>query len=85
MDDFLSDMKGNYDLILIDSPPLMAVADSLSLARDVDGIVLVVAAKQTRKDDMVKSVRNIEKINIPIVGLVLTKVNVKRKQYYYYE
>ncbi len=85
MDDFLSDMKGKYDLVLIDSPPLMAVADSLSLARDVDGIVLVVAAKQTRKDDMVKSVRNIEKINIPIVGLVLTKVNIKRKQYYYYE
>jgi len=72
-----------FDIVLIDSPPLLSVADSLTLARCVDGIVLVAASKVTKKEDLVKSVRSIEKINKPIVGVVLTKVKMKNKKYYY--
>lgn len=84
VDALFNHVKGIYDLILIDSPPVLPVADSLTLARDVDGVVLVVACKQTKKDDMVNSVKNIEKINVPILGLILAKVNVKKNNYYYY-
>jgi len=73
-----------FDIVLIDSPPLLSVADSLTLARCVDGIVIIAASKGTKKEDLVKSVRNIEKINKPIIGVILTKVKMKNKKYYYY-
>ncbi len=85
MEALIKNISNSFDLVLIDSPPVLSVADSLTLSRCIDGIVLIVANKQTKKEDMVLSVRNIEKVNTPIVGIALTKVKVKKKEYYYYE
>jgi len=48
--DLLSTLSGNFDWILIDSPPVIPVTDALSVARDVDAILMVVRAGSTPRD-----------------------------------
>lgn len=75
----------SFDIVLIDAPPMMPVADSLTLMRVVDGVVLVIAAKEAKKTEVISSVKSIDNLKKPLLGVVLTKVKIKGKQYYYYE
>ncbi|MCH4889720.1 polysaccharide biosynthesis tyrosine autokinase [Acidaminobacter sp. JC074] len=85
VDDIVMELRNMYDIILIDSPPILSVADSLSLARCVDGIVMIAACKQTKKENVVASIKKIRQINGKILGVVMTKAKVKKKEYYSYK
>ena len=50
MEQVIDDLKGDSDYVLLDSPPIMAAADSTILASKVDGVVLVVTLRETRVD-----------------------------------
>ncbi len=72
-----------YDTVILDSPPLLPVADSLALAKLVDGVIIVVRAKNATRDDA-KAVRAIaDRLGIHIVGIVIT--DVARRDHYYAE
>ena len=51
MQDMLERLTGLYDHVIIDSPPLLLVADALELARSVDGIVLVVRRNKATTEE----------------------------------
>lgn len=87
---FLKQMRGNYDLIILDSPPVIAVTDSEILTSMVDGTLLVVSAENTEIEMMERSVELIRRENTQFLGTVLNNFSYKSgygsyyKYYYYY-
>jgi capsular exopolysaccharide synthesis family protein len=75
-----------YDIILIDTPPLLAVTDAQIVSTKSDGVILVVDQGKVKREIAGKAVKNLESVNARIIGVVLN--NVKRKaneeSYYYY-
>ncbi|GGO20033.1 polysaccharide biosynthesis tyrosine autokinase [Deinococcus humi] len=70
----LAEWGRGYDLILIDSPPLLALADALVLGRHVDHVLLVVEEGKTSLQAVKQSVRRAQGANLDILGFVLNKV-----------
>lgn len=80
----LLDALKQYDTIIIDSPPVNAVADPLVLSGLVDGVVFVVETNQTNRS-MVRNARmRLSEMNARILGAVVNKLDVKRAGYGYY-
>ncbi len=76
--------REKYDRIIIDAPPILSVTDTIVLNRLVDGIVLVVAAGHTKKEVIGKALRSIDKIDGNLLGILMSKVNLKKNRYYGY-
>lgn len=84
MERFLEDMKGIYDYIVLDTPPVQAVTDAQILARKVDGVLLVIRANKTKKEVVNNSVNAINNINGNLIGIVLNGVDTTSQKYYHY-
>jgi capsular exopolysaccharide synthesis family protein len=82
----IEQLRQMYDIVLIDTPPLLAVTDAQIVATKCDGVILVVDQGRVKRDIASKAVKNLESVNARILGVVLN--NVKRKAneeaYYYY-
>ena len=74
MEMLLERLKGSYEYVLIDSPPLLLVADALGLARLVDGVVLVARRDEATRDEARETRALVERLGIHLVGTVLTDV-----------
>jgi succinoglycan biosynthesis transport protein ExoP len=72
-----------YDWVLIDTPPILAMADTPIICRFADGLVLVVAAEATSRPAVLRAVDAIASVGGKVVGAVLNKVDLKRNSYYY--
>ena len=72
----IKQMRAAFDYIIIDSPPVMRVADATVFARFADTVVLVVAAKRTRRRTVAEALRRLSMAAKP-VGLVLTNTKVQ--------
>jgi len=90
MRNFLVKLREEYDLIILDSPPIIAVTDSEILTSMVDGTLLIVSADSTEVDMMERSVELIRRENTQFLGTVLNNFSYKSgygsyyKYYYYY-
>ena len=67
----IHDMREQFDLVLIDSPPLSGLADGLLLASESDSVVLVVRTGVTRPAELTVGVETLVNNKIPIAGLVV--------------
>lgn len=63
-----------YDYVLIDSPPVLVVADALELARLVDGVLLVVRRNHASRDEARELRALVERLGINLLGVVFTDV-----------
>jgi capsular exopolysaccharide synthesis family protein len=70
----LDQLALSYDYVLIDSPPVLLVADALELARHVDGVVLVVRRNNATTDDARELRALVERLDVNLVGVVFTDV-----------
>ncbi|WP_412768014.1 CpsD/CapB family tyrosine-protein kinase [Halobacillus yeomjeoni] len=84
MEKFLEEAKEIYDMVIFDTPPVLAVADSQVLSRIVDGVLLVVRSKQTEQEAAIKAKEQLEQSKANILGVVLNDRDVKYSNYYYY-
>ncbi len=64
------------DQVFFDTPPVVAVTDAAVLATKVDGVLLVVSAGKTRRENARTAVQRLEQINARLVGTVLTNVQM---------
>ena len=87
---FLDEMRSSFDMIILDSPPVISVTDSEILSRIVDGTILVVSADSTEKEIMTNAVDLVKNQTSSFLGVVLNKFTYKNgygsyyKYYYYY-
>lgn len=80
----LRDLRGWYEYIIVDLPPVRSAADALVVAPLADAILLVAASSETRKDDVTYTKRMIRSVRSKLCGCVLTKAAVRSGGYYYY-
>jgi succinoglycan biosynthesis transport protein ExoP len=77
-------LKDQADVVLYDSPPAMAVADTAVLAKQVDGTLLVVDSGATRRGLAQQAQATLKQVGANVLGVVLNKVSISRGGYYYY-
>ncbi|MFC4100422.1 CpsD/CapB family tyrosine-protein kinase [Paenibacillus xanthanilyticus] len=86
MSALIEELRGQFDIILIDTPPMLAVTDAQIIATKCDGVVIVLDSGRVKKDMALKVQDQLNQVNAKILGVVLN--NVKKKNgsgYYYYE
>jgi non-specific protein-tyrosine kinase len=76
-------LKRQVDFVVIDTPPVLAVADSSLLARLCDGVLLVVLADTTRTNALRRATEQIQQAGARLLGVVLNKVTATSGGYYY--
>ncbi len=60
------------DMVIFDTPPVLAVTDAVLLASRIDGLILVMQAGSTRRDHAERAKELLERVNVPVLGVVLT-------------
>jgi capsular exopolysaccharide synthesis family protein len=80
----LETLKGRYDRVILDSPPVAAVTDATVLSTQVDGTVVVARAFATRKEIARQAVRSLVDVGATVAGAVLNAVDFERYEYKYY-
>jgi polysaccharide biosynthesis transport protein len=73
MREVVAELSQRFDVVLIDSPPVLPVADAMILSDYVDGVLLVVAAGQTRRAELRRTTEKLAQAGAPVVGVVLNK------------
>ena len=83
MKDILRALRSHYDWVLIDTPPILAMADTPVLCPIVDGVILVVAAESSGRPAVQRAIDQIASVNGKIIGVILNRVDLERNAYYY--
>ncbi len=73
-----------FDYVVIDSPPILPVTDSVVLSRHVDGVVLVIKGASTPKKVIKDAKERLQAVGARVLGTILNDVNVNSGDYYYY-
>ncbi len=79
------ELEASFDAVIIDSPPLLAVADAAVLAQQAGGVVLVIGNHKVKRGDLQKSLEALSLVSADTLGLVLNRLPVKGPDAYTYE
>jgi tyrosine-protein kinase Etk/Wzc len=85
MKNFIEKLRNDYEIVIIDSPPIMAVSDAEILARFVDVCLLVVSANTSEIDWLRESVNLLNRDHVTFGGVLLNNFNVKSGYHSYYK
>jgi capsular exopolysaccharide synthesis family protein len=80
----LEELKGAFDVVLFDAPPLLPVTDAAVLARSVGGAIVVVAAGRAHKQHLRGAIAALENVDAPVSGIVMTMLPTKGPDAYGY-
>lgn len=78
------DLKTRFDRIIVDSPPILTVADTSLLANMVDGVVLVIKGASTRLEVISRSKQKIQEAKGKIIGVIVNNIEPEKEDRYYY-
>lgn len=81
---FIAQARTRYDLIVVDTPPLLHVSDATLLAQDADGILLVASWDRTTRSGLIEALERVEPAGCPVLGIALTKVPRGKENRYLY-
>lgn len=84
MEELLQEVYEQFDLVLFDTPPVLAVTDAQILANKCSGTILVVNSGKTEVDAAVKAKELLLNSKAKLLGVVLNQKKAKDSQYYYY-
>jgi capsular exopolysaccharide synthesis family protein len=81
----MEEMAREYDLVVLDAPPLLGFAESLQMASSADGVIVVTLAGETSRKAVAAAISTLNHLRANVVGLVLNQVKKNHSdQYYYY-
>ena len=84
MSDTLAELKTRYDIVFVDSPPMLGVSDASVLASEVDQTIMVVQHRRFPRAMLVRVKQAIQGVGGTVLGVVLNNVDLKHDQNYYY-
>ena len=89
MKDVIKRLGDEFDIVIFDSPPIIAVTDSRVFANDIDAMVLIVKSGQTDAHHLKRAVNMLQSVNAPMIGCILNGFTHRHSYYgdydYYYE
>jgi polysaccharide biosynthesis transport protein len=85
MKQVLTTVAGSFDFVVIDSPPILPVSDSILLSTIVDGVVVIVNSAKTAKQQIRVACARLKYARSKLFGIVLNKVNLQSPEYKYYK
>ncbi|MBD1136628.1 polysaccharide biosynthesis tyrosine autokinase [Pelagibacterales bacterium SAG-MED49] len=81
---FFDTLKIEYEYVIIDSPPVQPVSDTLILAQSVDNNFFIIRADETTTGSLMSSIKKIKSVGAKIDGIVLNDVDTSKGSYGYY-
>lgn len=82
--DLLRDMRSQYDYIIIDTPPVLAVPDARVIGQWVDAILYTVHWDETPRQQVSEGLHSLHSVNIKVSGLVLSQISLRKMRRYGY-
>ena len=79
----IEELKGQMDMVLLDSPPSLVVADAVILGTRVDGVLLVSDVGHTRRSEARQMAEDLRRVRANLLGVVLNRLSRGRGGYYY--
>jgi capsular exopolysaccharide synthesis family protein len=83
MQDLLTDLRRDYDLVVVDTPPLGVVADAIPLTQAVDGVLVVARCDHTPRTALRSLQDRLDQVNAPTLGVVVNDAKVEASAYHY--
>ncbi|MGV0579282.1 polysaccharide biosynthesis tyrosine autokinase [Mycolicibacterium elephantis] len=80
----VEELRANYDYVVIDSSPLLAVTDPAVLSANADGVLIVARFGQTRREQLAHAVGNLEDVGAPLLGAIFTMTPTRGDASYSY-
>jgi len=82
----LSEIRNEYEYILLDTPPVLPLTDAVVLTRKVDGAILVLRYHRVEIEAVLRAKERFESVDAPLLGAILNAVEISRfhSSYYYY-
>ncbi|MGC9334271.1 MAG: polysaccharide biosynthesis tyrosine autokinase [Anaerolineae bacterium] len=87
MSQIIEQLEQEADMIIFDTPPVLAVTDAAVLSQKVDGVILVVEAGNTQERASIRALTELAQVEAPVLGAVLNKIPTRGPEsyrYYYY-
>jgi non-specific protein-tyrosine kinase len=83
MNELIQTVTEHYDMVLIDTPPVMAVTDAAALATRVDGVLLVIKPGVTKLAACKQALEQLQRVGGKVLGVVLNDIEITRSRYRY--
>jgi succinoglycan biosynthesis transport protein ExoP len=80
----ISYLKKKFDMLIIDSSPVMPTSDALILAAHMDGVLLINRSGMINRKMVIKTIEQLQNTQAKIMGIVLNRVDIKKEGYYKY-
>jgi succinoglycan biosynthesis transport protein ExoP len=80
----LEELARRFDRVILDSPPLQVVTDAVVLSKQADGVILVVRADKTLREDIKRSARQIRSVGGSTFGVIVNAIEPDSRSGYYY-
>jgi capsular exopolysaccharide synthesis family protein len=84
LDKLLTEAESDYDLVIVDSPPLLGFAEPLQIAAVVDGVVVIALAGHTNRNAVGSVLTSLKRLNANVIGVALNEVREDMNDRYYY-
>ncbi len=86
MAELVDKLEREWDMVLLDSPPIVAVTDASMVSQEIDAMVMVVKAAETDRDAFRRAVKSLMGISVPLAGVVVNGISrrTSKDTYYYY-
>lgn len=84
MSSMLDDLKSQFDIIIIDTPPTLAVTDAQIIAAQSDGVLMVVDAGKVKKEASARAKAGLDMVGTKLLGVVLNNISRSSAEGYYY-
>lgn len=80
----VAELRSQFDYVVIDSCPLLAVTDAAILAADADGVLLVARFGETKREQLAHAARNLKDVGAPLLGAIMTMTPARANSSYSY-
>ena len=84
MSEILHQLSSQFDSVIVDTPPVLAVTDALVLATRVDGVLLVVKPSKSKRAALKLAIEQLQHVKANLLGIIVNDVKASRSRYYYY-
>ncbi len=81
MNEVLQALRARFDLVLVDTPPAIAVSDAIVLSVQCDGVLLVLRAQRTPTEAVQRVVERLEVVGARLLGIVLVGADMRHPDY----